>query len=195
MSRLPAEPPAWVRRWSGLPPALRRTASSLGLVPPKDVLLVCVATQRMFHRRWDPKVRSYLAAGAWRISTARAGLSQLEGSNGTPAGLHRVAKRIGAGWPAGAVWKGRRFAGWTWVGQPHAAIAHRILWLEGLQPGVNRGGRVDSFARYIYVHGVGDERTLSRPVSLGCIHLASKDLIPLFDRLTEGAWVWIAARL
>ncbi|RME94976.1 MAG: L,D-transpeptidase [Verrucomicrobia bacterium] len=192
---LSGEPPVWARRWRGLPLPLRRVAERLGLLPPRDVLLVCVARQRMIHRRWDPKAECHLTAGVWRISTARAGVHNAEGSRGTPPGLHRVARRIGGGWPVGAVWKGRRFAGWTWRGQPDAAIAHRILWLEGLEPGINRGGHVDSFARYIYIHGVGDETTLGRPASSGCIHLAAKDLLPLFDRLEEGAWVWIAERL
>jgi hypothetical protein len=37
---------------------------------------------------------------------------------------------------------------------------HRILWLAGLEPGFNRGGDVDTFRRYIYIHGVGEEITL-----------------------------------
>ena len=81
--------------------------------------------------------------------------------------------------------------GFTWQGQPDAAIAHRILWLEGLEPGFNRGGDRDSFARYIYIHGVGDETTLGRPTSRGCVHLAATDLLPLFDLLPVGTLVWI----
>ena len=74
---------------------------------------------------------------------------------------------------------------------PDAPIAHRILWLEGLEPGFNRGDGVDSHDRYIYIHGIGDERTLGRPASIGCIHLAASDLLPLFDRIPEGTLVWI----
>jgi lipoprotein-anchoring transpeptidase ErfK/SrfK len=76
---------------------------------------------------------------------------------------------------------------------PTAAIAHRILWLEGLEPGHNRGGHVDSHRRYIYIHGIGEEPTLGRPASCGCIHLAAADLLPLFDLLTTGTLVWIGA--
>ena len=50
---------------------------------------------------------------------------------------------------------------------------------------------MDSHARYIYIHGTGDETTLGRPASCGCVHLAAHDLIPLFDRLPSGTLVWI----
>ena len=82
--------------------------------------------------------------------------------------------------------------GYTWAGLPEAPITNRILWLEGLESGHNRGGDVDTFARYIYIHGTGDEPTLGRPASRGCIHVAGADLLPLFDRVPIGTLVWIA---
>ncbi len=48
--------------------------------------------------------------------------------------------------------------------------------------------------RYIYIHGTGNETTLGRPDSHGCIHLASDDLLPLYDKVPEGTLVWIAER-
>ena len=117
----------------------------------------------------------------------------MAGSNCTPLGLHRVAVKAGGGWPIGTVFRDRRAVGLTWRGRPQAPIAHRILWLEGLEPGFNRGGVVDSFARCIYIHGVGDETGLGRPASHGCIHLAASDLLPLYERLPVGALVWISA--
>jgi hypothetical protein len=125
------------------------------------------------------------------ISTSRFGIGQQEGSNKTPLGLHRVAGKIGAGWPVGAVFRARQMVGFTWSGIPYAAIAHRILWLDGMEPGFNRGGSVDTHRRYIYIHGLADEPTLGRPASHGCIHMASSDLIPLFDRIPTGTLVWI----
>jgi len=112
-------------------------------------------------------------------------------SNQTPLGLHRVAQKIGAGHPIGTVFRSRKPVGYTWQGSPNASIVHRILWLEGLEPGFNRGGSVDTFSRYIYIHGFGDQTTLGRPFSHGCIHLAADDLIPLFDRVPVGTLVWI----
>lgn len=125
------------------------------------------------------------------VSTSKFGIGQQEGSFQTPLGLHRVARKIGAGQPLGTVFKGRRAVGVIREGKAEATICHRILWLEGLEPGLNRGGSVDSRLRYIYIHGFGDEATLGRPASHGCIHMAAADLIPLFNRTPERALVWI----
>jgi hypothetical protein len=126
-------------------------------------------------------------------STSRFGVGQTEGSNCTPIGLHRIAEKIGAGAPAGTVFKARRGVGHT--SQPEfadAKITTRILWLEGLEPCFNRGGTVDSHARHIYIHGTADQAGIGKPSSCGCIHLADADLIPLFDLLPGGALVWVS---
>lgn len=128
-------------------------------------------------------------------STSRFGIGQTEGSNRTPLGLHRIAEKIGSGAAAGTVFKARKVVGH--VSQPEFADANittRILWLEGLDPGFNRGGNVDSHARYIYIHGTADQKSIGRPTSCGCIHLADADLIPLFDLLPVGTLVWISER-
>ena len=128
-----------------------------------------------------------------RCSTSRFGIGQTEGSNCTPLGLHRIVEKIGAGAPAGTVFKARQAVGH--VSQPefaNAKITTRILWLEGLERGFNRGGNVDSHARYIYIHGTADQTSIGKPVSCGCIHLADADLILLFDKLPSGTLVWIS---
>jgi hypothetical protein len=125
-------------------------------------------------------------------STSRFGIGQTEGSNCTPLGLHRIAEKIGAGEPAGTVFKSRKVIGHT--SQPEfadAKITTRILWLEGLEPGFNRGGNVDSHARYIYIHGTADQTSIGKPASCGCLHLADADLVSIFDLLPSGTLVWI----
>jgi lipoprotein-anchoring transpeptidase ErfK/SrfK len=172
----------------------------LGARPSRFLLTVNIARQRMLSFKQDAPLMCSTEAHRYRclreyvISTSRFGIGQVEGSNQTPLGLHRVARKIGGGFPIGTVFKSRRPTGLTWQGQPDGTIVHRILWLEGLEPGFNRGGRVDTFRRYIYIHGFGDEMTLGRPQSHGCIHLAASDLLPLFDRLPVGTLVWIAER-
>lgn len=169
----------------------------LDIAPATDLLIVCVHRQRM---SWfQLAVRDTIATRSlyffrreFLISTSRFGIGQIADSHKTPLGLHRIARKIGAGWPTGTAFKNRLPIGYIWQGIPDAAIAHRILWLEGLEPGLNRGGNLDTFARYIYIHGLGDEPTLGRPASRGCIHLAGSDLIPLFDQLTEATLVYIA---
>lgn len=91
----------------------------------------------------------------------------------------------------GSVFKSRELVGFTWGGVRGAAITHRILWLEGLEPGFNRGGSVDTFDRYIYIHGTGDEPSVGRPASHGCIHVRGAELLPLYDLLPCGTLVWI----
>ena len=170
-----------------------------GVVPTPFVLIVSVASQTAWLLKKPTAFvcpicnnKTYDPVKKIRCSTSRFGISQVAGSNGTPLGLHRVVEKIGGGWPVGTVFKGRKPVGYTWQGMPDAKITTRILWLEGLEPGVNRGGNVDSHARYIYIHGTGDETTIGRPMSCGCIHLAADDLIPLFDKLPGGTLVWIA---
>lgn len=169
----------------------------LRVLPSRHLLLVSVASQRM---AWLERTRklastspcpSYVLRRVYVVSTSRFGTGQVAQSNRTPLGLHRIAARIGAGQPIGTVFEERRCVGLTWQGRPDAPIAHRILWLEGMEPGFNRGGKVDSFQRYIYIHGLGRELTLGRPASRGCIHLAASDLMPLFERIPVGTLVWI----
>ena len=166
------------------------------IIPARYLLEVRVSRQIM---RLFERLPEGLAASredfAWQrdflISTSRYGVGQRVGSEKTPLGLHRIAEKIGAGYPVGTSFSARQAVGYTWAGHPGAPIAHRILRLDGLEPGFNRGGKVDTHARYIYIHGVGDEVTLGRPASIGCIYLAAHDLMPLFDRLTSGDLVWI----
>lgn len=175
-------------------------ASRHGLAPTRFLLVVNVARQtlQLFEETrtdsWTTRFLSYAYQKRFLISTSAWGTGQSVDSYQTPLGLHRIAVKVGGGYPLGTVFRSRQPVGLTWKGLPDAAIVHRILWLEGLEPGLNRGGDVDTFRRYIYIHGFGDELTLGRPCSHGCIHVAAADLLPLFDLLPVGTLVWIAAR-
>ena len=191
MSRAQSSP-----RW---PAALLTALRRLGIRPTRSLLWVRVAEQRM---AWFEQTHSqtagrrfpeYKLRNDYLVSTSAYGIGQVVNSQQTPLGLHRIARKIGGGSPIGTVFRGREPVGFTWQGLPRASIVHRILWLEGLEPGRNRGGHVDTFRRYIYIHGYGDESTLGRPQSHGCIHLAAKDLLPLYDVLPVGTLVWIGA--
>jgi len=167
-----------------------------GIATTQFVLIVSIADQTvsLFESSAPrPGVEDYKSVKKFPCSTSRFGIGQTEGSNRTPLGLHRIAEKIGAGLMAGTVFKSRKVTGHT--SQPKfvdAKITTRILWLEGLEPGFNRGGSVDSHARYIYIHGTADQKSISQPTSFGCIHLADADLIPLFDLLPGGTLVWIS---
>jgi hypothetical protein len=165
--------------------------AKLDIAPTRSALIVSVAGQSVL--LFENVSASRHLGGNMPCSTSRFGVGQAEGSNCTPLGLHRIAEKIGAGAPAGTVFKSRRVVGHT--SQPEfadAKITTRILWLEGLEPGFNRCGTVDSHDRYIYIHGTADQSSIGKPTSCGCIHLADADLIPLFDLLPVGALVWIS---
>lgn len=179
------------------PDALRLAARRTGVRFTPYVLSVSVLAQRMYlydRIAHDDKFPLYGLKERFLISTSAFGVGQKENSNQTPLGLHRVSRKIGGGHMIGTVFRGRVPVGLTWQGLPEATIAHRILWLEGLEPGKNSGGEVDSFKRYIYIHGFADESTLGRPASHGCIHMGAKGLIRLYDLVPEGTLVWIAQK-
>ena len=126
------------------------------------------------------------------VSTARKGPGERMGSECTPRGLHRIRIKIGAGCAANTVFAGRRPTGELYTPALRARypdrdwILTRILWLTGTEPGRNRGGRVDSLRRYIYIHGCPAEAPLGAPGSRGCIRMGNGDLITLFEEVDAG---------
>jgi len=128
------------------------------------------------------------------ISTAARGIGGEENSLRTPPGWHRIHARIGEGAPGGEIFESREPTGARWRGEPleDDLILTRILTLEGLEEGVNRGPGHDSLARYIYIHGTNHEESLGRPASHGCIRMANADVIDLFARIQAGDAVLVA---
>ncbi len=132
------------------------------------------------------------------VSTARKGLGEEHGSHRTPRGRHVIRARIGAGQPVGTVFRGRRPTGEVWslpLAEQHPGrdwILTRILWLSGREPGFNRLGAVDTMRRYIYIHGTPDTAPLGVPGSIGCIRMANRDILELFDLVSAGTPVDIA---
>ena len=46
--------------------------------------------------------------------------------------------------------------------------------------------------RYIYIHGTPDTEPLGSPSSIGCIRMANRDIVELFDLVAAGTIVDIA---
>lgn len=131
------------------------------------------------------------------VSTAANGVGERDGSGQTPRGWHRVRACIGSGAEKGSVFVGRRATGEIYnhrLAQQHPQrdwILSRILWLQGLEVGFNRGNGVDSMRRYIYIHGTPDSEPMGEPRSHGCIRMRCADVIDLYERVTAGTLVWI----
>lgn len=137
--------------------------------------------------------------GDWPVATGRAGVSERNGSGGTPRGWHVVRARIGAGAPRGTVFVGRRPTGEIHDAELFARypgrdwILTRILWLSGLEPGRNRLGSVDTMRRYIYIHGGPDATPVGEPGSRGCVRMRNDDVMALFEAVPAGTPVLIEA--
>ncbi len=132
-----------------------------------------------------------------RVNTAQNGVGCVQDSGCTPVGKHYVRACIGKGLSPYAVLKGRRATGEEWTPALMQAnperdwILGRILWLCGLESGINRGGQVDTFRRYIYIHGSPAWSSEIPPSSHGCVRVAPEDMIQVFDYLGYGAAVSI----
>jgi UDP-N-acetylmuramate--alanine ligase len=156
---------------------------------PERLLVVDVERQRA------TLLEGETAVASWPVSTSRNGIGGTEGSYRTPPGWHRVHRLIGEDATAGTVFVSREPTGETWRGEARDEdlILTRVLTLEGLEDGVNRGSGCDSLERYIYLHGTNHEALIGRPVSHGCVRLSNRDVTELFTRLGEGDLVLIAA--
>jgi hypothetical protein len=165
----------------------------LGIKPSKRVLLVDIPTQTM--RLFREGVPALLYA----VSTSRRPPCNVRGSLGTPTGLHEISERIGAGAPPGMVFKARVPTGHhvsELSGTPEPGGGHitaRILWLSGLEPGVNLGGEVDTKSRYVYLHGTSLEAGIGSPQSGGCVLMRDLDIVALYEEVRVGDHVWIQA--
>lgn len=140
----------------------------------------------------------YEVLAYYPISTGLKGAGNQEGSGQTPLGLHRIAEKIGANASIGSIFKARCHTGGiapilTTNNKYSDAdyITSRILWLDGLELGKNKGGCVDSYRRYIYIHGTDEEWRLGNAVSHGCIRMANEDVIQLFNEIVVDSLVAI----
>lgn len=156
-------------------------------------LHVVVAEQKLYLKdRHGRVLRSYL------VSTSAKGLGEHKGSERTPRGWHYIRAKIGAGLPKNAVLVGRRWTGELWTPELHWKfpdrdwILGRILWLCGLEKGFNRGWEVDTFHRYIYIHGSPDFYIDGTPGSHGCIRMRMGEIVELFERVETGTAVLIS---
>lgn len=132
-------------------------------------------------------------AKTYPISTSRFGVGNAVGSFKTPLGVHRIIEKIGYGLLPGAIFTDRIFTGRYWdpsrIGDN--MILSRIMRLQGLEQGLNKGEGIDSYERYIYIHGTANEPMIGKTNSHGCICMRNSDVVDLFERVLEGTLVII----
>ena len=154
------------------------------------VLIANITTQRLAHFHKARTLKVYL------MSSSKKQQSCIENSLGTPWGLHVVCEKIGTGQPQGMVFEGRVPIGLkadqcSVEKQKNNLITTRILRLSGLEEKVNKGGIVDSYKRYIYIHGTNHEQNLGTPVSSGCLQLSNENIQDVFDMIEVGTQLYI----
>jgi lipoprotein-anchoring transpeptidase ErfK/SrfK len=157
----------------------------------QNYLDICIASQQL----------SFYADGNclqhYPISTAKNGAGELRGSECTPTGWHKIRAKIGADQPLNSVFIGRRATGEIYsaelgrLASQRDWILTRIMWLDGLEPGKNRYGNVDTGSRYIYIHGCPEQLITGSPESHGCIRMKNADVLDLFNRVEVGIKVFI----
>ena len=145
-----------------------------------ELLFVSIDNQKMYHIKEGAIVKKYI------ISSSEYGTGSVDGSNKTPLGLHKVKEKYGDEIPINGRMIGRVFYGQIATVYNDKTksktddVTSRIFWLEGLEQGKNKGEGIDSYKRYIYIHGTSEEGRLGTPASHGCIRMRNKDVIDLY---------------
>lgn len=122
------------------------------------------------------------------VSTSRYGIGNIENSNKTPLGAHAIKYMTGEGVPAGGIFRFRQYTGKIadiysdMTDTEDDYVTTRIMHLEGMEEGINRGGNVDSYERHIYIHGTHEEGRIGIPSSHGCIRMHNNDVIELYEQ-------------
>lgn len=132
-----------------------------------------------------------LMLASYPISSSSFGEGQIENSYKTPLGKHKILTKIGTNVEKNTIFVSRENMNQVAeiVHERHNNendfVTSRILWLDGLEEGHNKGGNVDSFKRYIYIHGTHEEGLIGEKASHGCIRMFNNDVIELFSYIPE----------
>ncbi len=157
----------------------------------KTSILVKISEQKLYLLNYGNIEKSY------SISSSRFGIGNKIGSFKTPLGKHKIIKKIGKHAKIGTVFHGsqqtRKVIDLNAMSSllEGDIITTRIMCLEGLEKGVNRGGKSDTRQRYIWIHGTIDEESIGKPASRGCIRMKNRDIIELFKLVRKGTIVQI----
>ena len=151
-----------------------------------------ISQQRLYLKQNDDLIKSY------PISSSKYGEGSIENSNMTPLGLHVIKEKIGTDVPINTLFISRINTKRT-VNIENSRnktkddhITSRILWLDGLEEGKNKGQGVDSYSRYIYIHGTHEEGLIGEKASHGCIRMLNNDVIDLYNYVNIGTEVYIS---
>ncbi len=146
---------------------------------------ISISEQRLYLYEKNKLIRSY------PVSSSAYGEGQVENSLKTPLGMHKIKSKIGTN-----VAKYHFFVSREHIPQKVEIInekidseddfiTSRIMWLDGLNEGFNKGLNVDSFKRFIYIHGTHEEGLIGEKASHGCIRMLNHDVLELYELIPE----------
>lgn len=177
--------------WKEIEESVEKLKDRFGLQPDEFAMVVNPERQELYLVLDDKIVKRYT------ISTGKTGIGSRSGSGKTPPGAHRIKQKFGENAEIGTIFVARRNTGRKAeifeekVDTPEDYITTRIMWLDGQEEELNRGGRNDSHSRYIYIHGTQAEGLLGQPASKGCIRMGNEDVVELFDTVPLGTLIEI----
>ena len=131
------------------------------------------------------------------ISSAKNGSGNEFNSEKTPLGLHTIKSKYGHKTPTCGVFDHRKFTGEiTTINHDTLStnkdiISSRIIRIEGLEQGYNKGEGVDTYMRKIYIHGTNEEGLIGQQVSHGCIRMKNIDIVELFNKVNNNMLIVI----
>ena len=152
-----------------------------------------ISKQRLF------LLENSVITSSYPISSSKYGEGSKQNSFKTALGQHVIKKMIGNDAPKNTIFISRINT------KRQADIIHkeessdddyvttRIMWLDGQENGINKGKGVDSYNRYIYIHGTHEEGLIGQKASHGCIRMFNSDVIELFNKVNKGTKVYIKA--
>jgi len=157
----------------------------------KEIVFVSIEKQKLYHIKNNKIISEFI------ISSSAYGIGNKEGSNKTPLGLHKVKQKYGDNTPINGRMIARVYNGNIATIYKDSTksktddVTTRIFWLEGLEKNKNKGKGIDSYKRYIYIHGTSEEGRLGTPASHGCIRMKNKEVIDLYKIIEVGTLVLI----
>ena len=164
--------------------------NGLNIPTSQHLLFVSIAEQKLYFFDNANLKKTY------SVSTSRNPPSCVANSLGTPTGLHKIDGKIGDGEALCTVFRARKPCGLVCEQTPDEQeknlITTRIMRLRGLENGVNAGGELDTYNRFVYIHGTNQEDKIGTPNSHGCVLLKNAEVKELFDIVNDGSIVLIS---
>ncbi|MBI2453675.1 L,D-transpeptidase, partial [Candidatus Peregrinibacteria bacterium] len=133
------------------------------------------------------------------VSTGSKGFNNAKGSNGSPSGMHKIARKGGEDLPLGADIRSGKIRNIdTASARPSsgATMTTRALYIGGLE-------KQGTETRGVAIHGTNHEGTVLYPPEVdgvkkgsshGCIRMLNSDVADLFERIKEGTLVEVYDR-